>query len=190
MGSKHVKKDITYYFKQSRKPGGEAKALVASPPKMAQSMEEVQQLLNNLDFMSYSEFTINPKPDFIACLSDYAIRDKIEKHLRRILQVSIRYMAKIHDTDVDSILKKCDPDIFLVGEHGKEGWCKLHYHGVIAGLPNDMLSHFMKLVKKNIGRAEVKYIKYNESYKKYIFKSYYEEYPETWGYQSYIRIVL
>lgn len=186
MATKNVKKDILYYFKQTKKRGGETKALVVSPPKMAQSMAEVKELLNNLDFMSYREFTINPKPEFIACLSDAKIRDKIEKQLRRILKVSLNYTAKINDTTVDKI--NWEPDIFLVGEHGKEGWCKLHYHGIITGIPNDIQSHFLKLVKNNIGRSEIKYIKYNESYKKYIFKSYEEEFPETWGYHSYIRI--
>lgn len=186
MASKNVKKDILYYFKQIKKQGGETKVLVVSPPKVGQSLEEVEAELKGIDFGSCSEFTINPKPDFIRCLSDVAIRDKIEKVIRRSLMVALRYTAKKNDTDIDRI--KWNPDILLVGEHGKEGWCKLHYHGVISGIPNDVQSHFNKLVQKNIGRSEIRYIKYNESYKKYIFKSYHEEYPETWGYHSYIRI--
>lgn len=185
MGEKYVKKDILYYFKKQR---GETKALVVSPPKIGQTLEEVEKLLNDINFMSCSEFTINPKPEFVACLSDAAIRDKIEKHLRRCIVVSIKYMARYYDTSEDTIKKNISPDIFLVGEHGKEGFCKLHYHGIIKGMPNDMLSHFMKLVRKNIGRSEIKSIRYDESYRKYIFKSYHEEYPEMWGYHSYIRI--
>lgn len=179
-------RDIMSYFTMAKQERRRDKHLVVPPPKNGNTMEDLWKELNDKDLMKYSEITINPKPEYIECLEDEEVKEKIEHSLRQKLQTVKKYFSMKKDIPIDDI--KWNPDILLIGEHGKEGWCKLHYHGVIGGIPNDMMAHYIKLIRSKIGRTELKYIRYEDSYKKYMFKSYREEYPETWGYQSYIKI--
>lgn len=175
--------DITSFFKME-KQGRRDKHLVVSPPENGKA--EIQHIVDNIDLGSWSEITINAKPEYIEALSDDSIKDKIEKDIRKKLNTTLQYTLFKFDKTPDMI--KWNPRFLFIGEHGKEGLCKLHYHGIVSGIPNDMMAHFIKLVRHTIGRTELKYIRYNDSYKKYMFKSYNEEYPEQWGYHSYIRI--
>jgi len=57
------------------------------------------------------------------------------------------------------------------------------------------MSHLLVLLRRKFGQKGVGfravhtgYIKYPESFKKYLFKSYDGKFPETWGYHSYIVI--
>lgn len=183
--------DITQFFKVEKR-ARRLDSLGQSPRKEGaagvleeMSYRRVDDMLERLDLNSFSEITINPTPAFIAALSDVDIRDKIEKKLRIALETAIKYVCKIGC--VDRMCYTASPSIFMVGEHGSQGMCKLHYHGVIKGLPMDAMSHFLKLVKKNIGNTHFAYIVSNVKYKAYMMKSYLGD-GEMWGSHSYISI--
>lgn len=172
--------DITQFFEIDKKKR-RSRYLVRPPPVDAQ---EVYDALPRT-FFKYSEFCINPKPAYIEALTDEDVCEKIEKHIRKFIKTTEKYIG--NHTDNPNL--SYQPKIIMIGEHGSEGLCKLHYHGILSGLPNDALCHFLKLIRKYIGRAELKMIRHEERYREYMFKSYRDpELHETWGKHSYIII--
>jgi len=178
--------DITKFYKLT-KTRRQLKDLVQLPPE-GSTLRAYEETLNSLDLKPYSEFTINPKPEYASGLSPTYIKAKIERDIRHAILTTIVYMNKYLDITTFSM----EPKVLMIGEHGKQGLCKLHYHGIIGFLPNDAMCHFVKLIRRKIGRTELQYIRNDDLYKKYIFKSYHTSVenpqPETWGKHSYINI--
>lgn len=60
--------------------------------------------------------------------------------------------------------------IALIMEHSVTG--RPHIHGLFGGIPNDVVRLLKNNLRKAFGRIEIKMIKYDESYIRYIFKAY------------------
>lgn len=177
-------KNILDFFKVEKRR--RYKALVVPPQKMARSLDDAREQVMAMDFKAYAELSITFKPAFIGGMSEHMIRDKLEVTILKCLKLTEQYMMRAHQ--VDRIY--WNPHIVLIAEHGPNGDHCLHYHGVIAGVGNDVKYHLLKILRARIGRTTMTYIKYEKSYKEYMFKSYSEdlETPEIWGYHSYIEI--
>lgn len=165
--------------KRDKHKGGEASNLVASPPVL--EYEKVKKYITGLDFGKYNEITINPKPDYIQALEDDDIKGKIEKSMKNGIKAQNKYFSNKLEAPYS-----IQPEYYMIGEHGAIGTQKLHYHGIIRGMPNDYAERFYKYIRRYVGRTHVGYIQYEDSYKKYMFKAYDGDNKELWWNHSYI----
>lgn len=81
-------------------------------------------------------------------------------------------LADITEMVIRRALRKCPHTarLFLIGEHSPTGlW---HYHGGFVGIPADQVSKLRRACTRELGRTEIKMIRYIESYKQYCLKSY------------------
>lgn len=118
------------------------------------------------------ELTITFKPDIHVRMGERLLKAYVEENLQAV-------MAKYGKP-------YC---IVLVGEHSPTGL--FHYHGIFSGISNDYVSKIKRRVTRQLGRNEIKVIKYITSYINYMFGSFIEPttkvvHVEQWHEYNYV----
>lgn len=180
--------DITRWFKIEERKYEKSSRIcdrveTESVPKV-EPLIEVLKEINKLDLRYFSEISLNPRMEYIYKLSDVEIRDKINDDLNYIINRVNKYARKQLDYRGEPI----QPVIYMISEHGAEALHKFHFHGLIANVGNDIKDYFTRLARRRIGRFQITYIKYPDSYLTYMFKSHITNKTEIWGRHSYIKI--
>lgn len=142
---------------------------LVQPLSPIRPMEDVYKLVgDNIDHAT--EITVTFMEVLHQRWREEMLKDIVEKTLKRVLRKEAKYI------------------VVLIGEHSEVG--RFHYHGIFRGLPNDVVAKMKRNLQRNVGRTEIKAIRYTESYQKYMFKSYKTYPPEKWCYSSYIALAV
>lgn len=155
---------IEDYFNGDIKDGEGGSVKPLSPIRPIKNMEHIVHELID----SSTEITITFNEQLHRTWGELMLKDITQKVIERALKKVKGYT------------------IVLIGEHSNVG--RFHYHGIMRGVPNDMVAKLKRATTRHIGRTEIKMISYTESYEKYMFKSYHTYPEETWGEHSYIKI--
>lgn len=154
-----------YFRGQDSDDGRSGKTLSPIRP-----IEELQKAVTDMIDVG-TEITVTFKPELSNRWQEQTLKEVTERVIRKSL-------------------KRC-PDraqLVLIGEHSPTGL--FHYHGIFRGIPNDHVARLKRACARELGRTEIKMIKYAESYRVYMFKSYaaLAELPEEWRSYSYVAI--
>lgn len=88
-----------------------------------------------------------------------------QRDTKAILMGIKRYLKDTGRTDLNI-------KMICVYEHSSEFFMKYHFHGIFKGIPNDCMAVIRKYCAARCGRTEIKMIKDQDNYLKYMFKSY------------------
>lgn len=144
--------DATYINKKKTKNGRTVKPLVTVRP-----LNEIDAIASRM-VEKGCEICITYKPELTSIWNESSLKTMAERTLRRCL------------SGAQKKFNTFDPSIILISEHSNTG--RFHWHGVINGIPNDVICYISRCLNRNIGRTVIKGIQYTESYHKYMFKSY------------------
>lgn len=124
-------------------------------------------------------------------------QDIVHKYIDYATEITITFKPELHNSWLEHTLKEitertlrkamkkapAKASMLLIGEHSPTGL--FHYHGIFWGIPNDIVSRIKRACARDLGRTEIKMIRYTETYEKYMFKAYtpMAELPEK--YRSY-----
>lgn len=125
--------------------------------------------MNKFDELKATEITVTFMPQLHDNWHEESLKGFLEESIRKILKKAPEYAQML-----------------LIGEHSPVG--RFHYHGMLQNIPNDFVAKLRRNLTRQIGRIEIKQIKYFDSYKAYMFKSYTDYKPEQWRNYSYIKI--
>jgi len=145
-------KILKYCLNSSNTIGGNAKTLVAFPPKLG-TTEVCIDLLDNICMdilirtLKASEITITFKETY-RNTTDLNIRDLLTIYLKHHIGEGVFYI--------------------LYPEYGAN--YKLHYHGIIWGGSSRVYSSIKRKLSKDIGRNTLRMISFPDSYWKYLIK--------------------
>lgn len=113
---------------------------------------------NNINQMHCKELTITFKP---------LLEGLDPAYLKALLKVNIKNIMKNY------VPKKGGMGIIGLYELSEVG--RYHYHCIVTNWTKDGLAALVKLLRQNVGRTELKQIRFFETYKDYMLKRYTKE---------------